>query len=350
MHRVKKLLRILEEEKLDAFISFSPATSLYFHGFGGQGVLVKRDGEATLFVPKLDLFAAEEKAKACEIVAVTQRRASWKFLLDYASKFRRIGVERGALPLEFYFRLRRRTEVIALDKQLAELRAVKDDDELRALEKAAQIAVEGMRVALESVKPGVCEVEIAGEAERAMRREGAEAYAFDTIVASGPNAAYPHGKPGTRKIQRGDVVVIDLGAKWNGYCSDMTRTVIVGSGSKWEKILKAVQAAMEESIRRAVVGASCRELYFQSQKILAKHRVAKHFIHGLGHGVGIEVHESPLLNAYSREKLAERMVITIEPGVYLRGKGGVRIEDMIVVTEKGVKVLTQYPRVLIGAV
>ncbi len=343
MRRVGKLLRLLEKKNLDAFISFSPVTAFYFHGFEGQGVLITSNGEAKLFVPKLDLYAAEERAKACEVVAVTQKKIMWRTLLDHASRFRRIGVEMGTLPLKFYFKLRRKAEVIALEEKLAEMRAVKDDDELEALERAARIAVEGMKAAFDFIKPGVSEVEVAGEAERAMRKMGAEAYAFDTIVASGPNAAYPHGKPTTRRIQRGDVVVVDLGAKWNGYCSDMTRTVVVGGNSRWEKVLEAVQAAMEEAIRRVSVGTACRDLYFQARKVLAEHRVAKHFIHGLGHGVGIEVHEAPLLNAYSKEKLAERMVITIEPGVYLHGVGGVRIEDMIAVTKKGVKILTQYP-------
>lgn len=201
---------------------------------------------------------------------------------------------------------------------------------------------------LPKLKEGMREIEVAAELEYHMRRRGAQRVAFDTIVASGPRSALPHGVASERRISEGDLVVIDFGVVLGGYCSDLTRTICVGEPTaKQEDIYNLVLEAQEKALASLRAGKKVAEIDGVAREIIAQKGYGDAFGHGLGHGVGIMVHEEPSLSPRNQSTfLEEGMVVTVEPGIYLEGWGGVRIEDMAVVTEEGCRVLTTSPKEL----
>lgn len=238
--------------------------------------------------------------------------------------------------------------VRAVDDIVEKLRVVKESEEIERIAAAAAIADRGFDHMLEYIKPGVSEEEIAIELEYFMRRAGSEEMPFAPIIASGPNGARPHSIPGGRVLESGDLLVMDFGAKVGGYCSDMTRTVAIGKVSDdhkrlYEAVLKANRAGVD-AVR---AGVPCAEVDRIARDVLAAEGLLEHFTHGLGHGVGLDIHESPRLAMRSTQSLRAGAVVTIEPGVYLEGIAGVRIEDLVVVEEQGCRVLTASPKELI---
>jgi Xaa-Pro aminopeptidase len=219
------------------------------------------------------------------------------------------------------------------------VRRTKGDDEARTIRKAAKIASLALAKALRYMKPGVTESELAGVIELEMRRRGAKV-SFDTIVAFGPNASRPHHSSGKRKLKKNDSVLIDFGAKLDGYCCDMTRCFAVGKpGRLFEKVYKAVQEAHAAAIEKVKAGVTLKSVDKAARKVICEHGLEPHG-HGTGHGLGLEVHEMPIVGPQSRGKLRAGDVITIEPGVYIPGKLGVRIEDDVFVTQTGCKILS----------
>jgi Xaa-Pro aminopeptidase len=222
------------------------------------------------------------------------------------------------------------------------VRAIKDDGEISLLARACRIADDAFAAVLaEEMRPGCTEREIAFALERHMRTRGADAASFDTIVASGPNSAKPHHQPTDRAVESGDFVKCDFGALVDGYHSDMTRTVVVGKAADWQREVYAVVAAAQAAGRNATTpDAACRDVDAAARAVVDGSDFAGCFVHPLGHGVGLEIHERPLLAATATDKLADHMPVTIEPGVYLPDRGGVRIEDTVVVRPDGPDVLT----------
>jgi Xaa-Pro aminopeptidase len=214
------------------------------------------------------------------------------------------------------------------------LRVVKDAHEIAAVEKAAAMAAEALRATLPLVKPGVREADIAAELDYRMVRLGAERPAFETIVASGARTALPHAATGTRSLRRGDLLLCDFGARWGGYCSDLTRTYVVGESSALQRdryglVLEAQRAACG-ALREGATGA---DVDAATRRVFEREGVEARFPHGTGHGVGLEVHEAPRLGRTSEESLSTNMVVTVEPGLYFPGWGGIRIEDDVVITD-----------------
>jgi Xaa-Pro aminopeptidase len=206
---------------------------------------------------------------------------------------------------------------------------------------AAALADETMTFMRGLLEPGATERDIALEAEFFMRREGAEAAAFDIIVASGPRSALPHAETTDRELRRGDLVVIDLGAQMGGYCSDITRTFAVGDASeRMREVYRVVYASQRAAMAGVRAGAVCGDLDGISRGMIEEAGYGDHFGHGLGHGVGIDIHEAPRLGRDEKAALAAGTVVTVEPGVYLEGEGGVRLEDLVLVCEAGPEVLT----------
>ena len=214
------------------------------------------------------------------------------------------------------------------------LRAVKDEQEIAAISKAAEIAAAALQRTLSFVEPGVKEVDIASELDYRMVRTGANGPAFETIVASGPRTALPHAATGRRSLSEGDLLLFDFGARWNGYCSDLSRTFVLGQASRrqtevYETVLEAQRAALG-ALRAGATGAGVDAA---ARTAFAKADLEDRFPHSTGHGLGLEVHEGPRLGRLGEEVLESGMVVTVEPGLYFPGWGGVRIEDDVVVTQ-----------------
>ncbi|MGI6038475.1 MAG: M24 family metallopeptidase [Limnochordia bacterium] len=228
-----------------------------------------------------------------------------------------------------------------------ELRLCKDEDEINKIKKAAQLTDAGFEHILGFLKPGVSEREIALELEFFLRREGADKMSFDPIIGSGPNGARPHARPGERTLEVGDLVVLDFGVLYQGYCSDMTRTVVIGEASqeqreRYELVLRAQKAGVA-----AVRPRPAKEVDGIVRQYFIDEGLGDHFGHGLGHAVGLEIHEDPRLTPQSEHMLEAGNVVTIEPGLYFPGWGGIRIEDLVLVTEDGYEVFSQSPKELL---
>jgi len=228
------------------------------------------------------------------------------------------------------------------------LRQIKSEEELEYLEKAEAIGDLAFEKILTILKPGMTELEVAAELEYQMKKAGAENFSFSTIVASGLNSSMPHAIPGEKKLEEGDFVTMDFGCTYKGYCSDMTRTVVLGKASEKQKeiyntVLKAQLAALD-AIKAGVTGKSVDKV---ARDIITEAGYGECFGHGLGHSVGLFIHEEPRLSPAGETVLEENMIETVEPGIYVPGFGGVRIEDMVAVTKDGCKNFTHSPKELI---
>ena len=230
------------------------------------------------------------------------------------------------------------------------LRAVKDADEVTALRRACAVADAAFADVLPTIRPGVTERTIAADLEGRMRRHGSEGPSFDTIVAAGPNAAVPHHRPTDRPVGLGDLITIDFGAVVDGYHSDMTRTVVLGEPQAWQReVYDVVAAAQQAGVDAVADGVAAATVDQAARGVIEAAGMGERFIHGLGHGVGLEIHEAPAVGSGSAGELRMDMVLTVEPGVYLPGRGGVRIEDTLVVLGHGrpAERLTLSPRELL---
>ena len=231
---------------------------------------------------------------------------------------------------------------------LSELRMIKDADELDRIAAAAALGDRLFHAILPHIEPGVPEAEIAASLEFFARSMGAEAMSFETIVASGPRSALPHGRATARKTPRNGFVTLDFGVILKGYCSDMTRTVCIGKAGRSERsAYDAVLEAQQAAVAAVRPGVTCSEVDQAARSVLRKAGLDEHFTHSTGHGVGLEIHEPPRIAREQEQELKPGMVVTIEPGVYMPGRFGIRIEDMVVVTGKGSKVLTPVTKALI---
>ena len=232
--------------------------------------------------------------------------------------------------------------MIAAGGMVEKLRLVKSAEEIEKIQQAVSLNELVFKETYQNLIPGQTEREVALAIESAMMLKGAEEPAFPTIVAAGPNAALPHAIPTDRAIKEGETVIIDMGLKLNGYCSDMTRTVVLGKPDKGTKeTIRLVRKAQQAALQTIKAGILAKEADRAARKIITDAGFGKNFGHGLGHGVGLAVHEPPSLNRTRRNKLQPGMVVTVEPGVYLPGWGGVRLENMVVVEKKGCAVLNQ---------
>lgn len=233
------------------------------------------------------------------------------------------------------------------DDPIGRLRMVKDESEMSAIREAVRIADQAYKDISSFVEPGMTEHEVATELDCFMRKAGAEKEAFDALVASGPRSALPHGKPTERRISAGELILLDFGAKWHGYHSDITRTVVLGKADSRQReiydIVLEAQAAGIAAVRPGIAGG---EVDAAARKIIENKGYGEYFGHGLGHGLGLDIHDGRILAKNSEIILQAGMVVTVEPGIYIPGWGGIRIEDDVVVTESGSEVLTTSPRTI----
>ena len=228
------------------------------------------------------------------------------------------------------------------------LRMVKRPYELDCIRRAARAADDAFLYVLKQMKPGVREYEIAAEIQYQLKKAGLDGESFPSIVAAGPHSSRPHAVPGEYKMQKGDFVTIDMGAKYRGYCSDMTRTVVIGEAdAKQKEVYDVVLTAQKKAVAAVKPGLHCCELDAVAREYIAACGYGENFLHSLGHGVGLDIHEMPTVSKSCDIILEPGMVITIEPGVYLPGWGGVRIEDTVIVTEDGCEIITKIPQNLV---
>lgn len=261
-----------------------------------------------------------------------------------------LGFEKRSVSYSTYLDIRRSLRGTGVSLKptsgiVEELRQSKDPGEVGLIQKAAGILDAGFRRAVKVIKPGVAERDAAFEIERFMRGKGAEGLSFETIVASGARSALPHGKASGKKIKKGELVVLDMGAKYMGYNSDGTRTFCTGRPTgEQKKIYRVVLEAQEKALEKIKAGVKGSEVDRAARAHIEKAGFGKNFGHGTGHGVGLDIHEPPSLGPESGSTLEEGMVVTVEPGVYVPGVGGVRIEDMVVVEKDGCRLLTNTPK------
>lgn len=368
--KLDKLVSLLQSKNLDAAIIGYEGNIRYYAGTGVSGatLLVSKDGYAKLLVPLLEYHKtlSELTLKEVEVaayyrypvpgveVAGAVRRPLKDALKEELERLRpaKIGVDKGYLTMQLYEAVSAAVkgyEVADLTRDVSRMRSVKESDELRAIERALAAAEKALSETLRSIREGVTEAELAGLAELEMRRLGCEGPAFPTIVAVGSNAAYPHATPSGNRVKRGDAVLIDLGCRLAGYCSDLTRTLVyLEREGTPARALEAVYEALMAGVETIAPGVSCSDPDTAARRVLEKEGLSRYFVHSLGHGIGIDVHEEPRLSQEPGEgcTLEPGMVVTVEPGVYVPGLFGVRIEDMVVVTKKSKRVLTRIERLL----
>ncbi len=352
--RVKQLRAVLADNALQALLVTHFPNIRYLSGFTGSsgGLLVTEDRSILFTDGRYRTQARAETAGAHVVIgkkAPAIQAAEW--LEGHARGRVRLGIESEHLTVAAQAALRSalpsRVKVQPSASTVERLRMIKDGAELARIRKAVSLGSSLFNRVVRAIRPGVREIEAAAELEYAARRAGAEAMSFETIIASGARSALPHGRASSARIGKG-FVVCDFGVILAGYCSDMTRTVYVGTPSSaarnfYQAVLEAQQAAVS-SVRSGVTTGEVDEA---ARKLLKKRGLAKFFTHSTGHGVGLEIHEAPRVAAGQKEILKSGMVITVEPGAYVPGKWGVRIEDMVAVTERGCEVLTSAGKELI---
>ncbi|MCH5278176.1 MAG: aminopeptidase P family protein [Christensenellaceae bacterium] len=339
-YRSDKLLNQLAEKNIDSAIITSAVNRRYYSGFTGSNgvVILTAKGRVLLTDFRYTIQANRQCAGICEVRQVNRGIGAADVeavLKEFGAK--RVAFEDAALTVsEFEAYKTMPFELIPDSEAINGGRLVKDADEIAEMQRAQSIADAAFTDLLKVVKVGMTEKEVRNELDYYIRRHGADENSFDTIVGSGPNGALCHAYPGERKLQNGDFVVIDFGARVNGYCSDMTRTIAIGKPCDellkiYDIVLKA-QLKCLEVLRPNMVAS---ELDLTARNFIAENGYGECFGHSLGHGFGLEIHENPYANSRSQELLVPGTTITVEPGIYIEGLGGVRIEDCCVLTEDG---------------
>ncbi|MDI9498111.1 MAG: aminopeptidase P family protein [Bacillota bacterium] len=344
---------ILTRAAVDALLLTSRPSNRYYAGFSGSTSLVLIDAErARIYVDGRYVLQAGEEATGFEVVHAPRPLSS---LLDDLSDrgVRRLGVEETDLDLATQRQIEAHgklgnLELVAAGSLLAEPRMLKDAGEIAAIRRAAAIADEALTRVIPLMQPGVTERQIAARLEYEMRLLGAEEASFQTIVASGVRSALPHGVASMKALEAGDAVVIDFGARYDGYCSDMTRTIFIETAPAalrelYQLVLEAQETCLA-GIRAGITGAEGDRL---ARDVIERAGYGAAFDHSTGHSLGLEIHEAPRLAATFTDPIPAGVLMTVEPGVYIAGLGGIRIEDLVLITPEGHENLTSSPKELL---
>lgn len=352
--------RVVEKNNVEALVVAGASNIYYLSGTDAATIAFLSEDNLLLLAPRLEYLRALEEARIGEVVAFVKgdietseyekvRRGE---LLDVVKDLL-AGLEPNKIGLvaasgDFKQKVEEKLggQVKDVAKDFVLVRRQKEDSEIKTMMMAARIAEQALRMAVDMLEPGITEAEVASEIVRFFIKRG-HTFSFYPIVAFGEHSAHPHAKPSLKTLREGELVKIDIGAKYNGYCSDMTRTFVLGKASSRQKRLyDAVLRAQRESMNEIESNVDAVSPYQTAYKVLKEAGLAKYFNHGLGHGVGIDIHENPYLTYGSQEKLLAGDVVTVEPGVYLAGYGGIRIEDMVVVEEDGYRLITLFDKEL----
>jgi Xaa-Pro aminopeptidase len=344
--------QLVRDAGADAVLITARQNVRYLTGLASSNaaLLLPADGAALLATDSRYALAAERDAPDLELL--TERFIEGKLAAEAARRgVTVLAFEAQEMTVERHAAITRDAGVttVPFGRKIEELRMVKDAEELELIAAACRLSSQALADVLPEIRPGLSERTLAALLDYRMTQLGADGTAFDTIVASGPNGAIPHHAPTDRPLRRGDLVTMDFGALYQGYHADMTRTVAVGEPAGWQRdIYDLVALAQEAGIAMLEPGAEASAVDAAAREVIEAAGHSGHFQHGTGHGVGLDIHEAPVLGYGAAGKLADRVPVTVEPGVYLPGKGGVRIEDVLVVTAGGgARILTSTTRELL---
>ncbi len=350
--RVEALRAAVQENGVDGVIVTKQQNWQYLSGFTGSNAILLVTEKSNILIT--DFRYIEQAAHETEgFKIVKQTGLAVDTLAEQVKELglKKVGFEDDSVTYHEYDLYKKKipdAELYPLHQVIEKIRRIKDSGEISLLQKAAEITDQAFGYIVDKIKPGVKESQISLELEYFMRQNGAEKPAFDTIVASGYRGALPHGIASNKEIEQGDLIVIDFGAVFQGYHADMTRTVVVGKPDRQqEEIYNLVLRAQMKALEVLKPGIKCSDVDFAARNIISNEGYGANFGHGLGHSVGLEIHESPSLSPRDDTVLEPGMVITVEPGVYLNGWGGVRIEDLVLVTPVGCKILSTSTKKLI---
>ena len=360
LSKINQIQDYLNENNIDAAFVTTPDNVFYFSGFDSEpherllGVMIFKNAEPFIICPKMEVPDALATGWNFEAVGHADTDNAWHIVRDAIAargvNISSMAIEKSHVTVE---RLEALTELypsasfLRLDDQINAMRVIKSEDELEKLREAAKLADYAIEVGVSEIAEGKTEIEILNAIESAIKAKG-YSMSFDTMVLAGEKSASPHGVPGDRKIQKGDFILFDLGVIYDGYCSDITRTVAFGTPSDAQvAIYNTVRQANEAAIAAVKPGVRAMDLDKIARDVITEAGYGEYFTHRLGHGLGISVHEFPSINGANEVTLEAGTVFTIEPGVYKSDVTGVRVEDDVVVTTTGVEVLTKYTKELV---
>ncbi len=344
--RQERLRALMDARRIPALLLTNLINIRYLTGFAGSaGVALLGPSQGLLWVDPRYTLQARGQAHGVEVLEVKGGLLKAAAVWLRKSGFPGIAFEAAHLTCAEYTDLiretRSRVKFLPSGGLVEALRIVKDLEEIGAIRRAGELTAAVFEKTLRHVRPGVREADLAAEIEYQMRKAGADAAAFETIVASGPRGAFPHARPSSKLLQESEFVIFDLGAILSGYAADMTRTVFLGEPSRRERMLhKAVLRAQQGAVQAIRAGKKAADVDSTARRILAERGLADYFTHSTGHGVGLEIHERPRLGRGEKGRLRAGCVVTVEPGIYLEGFGGIRVEDTVLVGPEGPEILT----------
>ena len=355
--RIKKVVERISEKELDGLLLVKNEKLIrenvrYITGFTGDTAYVVITPQRRILILD-DRYIDQAKEQCPEFEIIRYDRPFTKKLREVVEELniRKLGVEFNGLTMDMFKTIKdalSEIELVDSNGIIESLRAVKDKEEIKLIEEASRIAGKAYKHILDFFKVGVREKDIALEFEFFMRKSGADGLAFDTILVSGERTTHQHGAPSEKKINNGDFIIIDFGALYEGYRCDITRTFVVGQATAKQKdIYYTVKKAQQKGLDLLKAGVRGKDVCVEARKIIEDAGYGDYTGYGLGHGVGLEVHEDPYFRSYGELVFEEGHVVTVEPGIYISGWGGVRIEDTVVIEKNGCKVLTNLPKDLI---
>ena len=348
--RVEKIQHYLNKNKIDAMLIESPINRRYVTGFTGTFGSVFITQQKAIFITDFR-YVAQAKDQAKGFTVIENRNTAEEIGQQIEKEqIRTLAFEEAYTSFTNYKKLQayENVELVPVIDVIEQMRMIKSAEEIERMKTAASISDKAFERILNDLQVGVSEKDICNKLEMYMREEGATSSSFDMIIASGYRSALPHGVASNKKIEQNDVVTLDFGALYEGYCSDMTRTVVVGTPpEQLEEIYHIVNDALTIGIESVKAGASCGVVDTTIRDFITEKGYGEQFGHGAGHSFGLEIHESPYFAKTSTDILKENMVMTIEPGIYIPNLGGVRIEDDVIVTATGCEIITKSPKELI---
>lgn len=359
-NRIDSLLEEMNKENLDSILVTSKSNLFYLSNYFTDpherviAVYVSKSLDPLLMVPAMEVDDAKAAGWNFEIIGYHDHEDPWELFLDFLKKNQKIpqsiGLEYDQITLNRFEAIKEilpNTTISNAQEILANLRVIKNTKEYTLLKQAASLADFGIETGIKAIQEGTSELGVIAAIEYELKKQGIQEMSFNTMVLSGIKTSSPHGTPSMKKITAGDMVLFDLGVIFEGYCSDISRTVAYKSiSNEQEEIYNTVRIAEQKAIEISKVGTPVGKVDEAARKHIEQAGYGEYFTHRVGHGLGIETHEYPSMHANNNIPLKAGMCYTIEPGIYVPNKGGVRIEDMIYMTDKGPEILTKFPKEL----